>query len=177
MPDNPFAQLTFKELHLFPRALFVFGVGCIAEGMIRPEPPAVCLGIACFFGAVGINILYDLRRSKGDEAIRIRTEKRWMRGFCATAFILSFSRYWAAYLCYPSSAVIFRMLKVFFEQSLELLDRLRREANRLALFAGNFACCRAVRVDLKISAFLSIHNGISALHFGMRTALLQCLPF
>ncbi len=91
MPDNPFTQLTFKELHLFPRALFVFGVGCIAEGMIRQEPLTISLGIACFFGAVGINILYDLRRSKGDEAIRIRTEKRWMRGFCVAAFVLSFS--------------------------------------------------------------------------------------
>ncbi len=88
MPDNPFSQLAFKELHLFPRALFVFGGICIISGIVRAEGTTIFLGLALFFGAIGINILYDLRRAQASDSERPKVELRWMKGFYRAAFAM-----------------------------------------------------------------------------------------
>jgi hypothetical protein len=89
MPDSPFSQLAFKELHLFPRALFVFGGICIVSGIVRAERTDILLGLALFFGAIGINILYDLRRAQAaSDSERSVVELRWMKGFYRTVFAM-----------------------------------------------------------------------------------------
>ena len=94
MADNPISQFTFKELHLFPRSLFALGVFLIGFGTIKSDPMSSGVGLALYFGAIGVNILYYLRRAKPDEATRIHIEKRWMRGFCGVALILCFLAIW-----------------------------------------------------------------------------------
>lgn len=94
MSENPFSQLTFKELHLFPRALFLLGLLALIEGMIRKDRFDVDFGMIFFFGSIGINILYDLKRGKSDEMQRIKTERIWMWGFCMAAFVLTALAIW-----------------------------------------------------------------------------------
>jgi hypothetical protein len=88
MPDNPFSQLAFKELHLFPRALFVLGGMWMIDGIVRVEGTTIFLGLALFFGAIGINILYDLQRAQASDSERTKVEFRWMKGFHRTAFAM-----------------------------------------------------------------------------------------
>jgi hypothetical protein len=91
-----FGSLTFKELHLFPRAVFALGAVILAYGIVRDKPAHFFSGLALFFGAIGINILYDLHRTKtGKDTSAI--EKKWLIGFCAASFLvvaIAFAFYW-----------------------------------------------------------------------------------
>ncbi|MFZ0869079.1 MAG: hypothetical protein WAU76_10570 [Candidatus Sulfotelmatobacter sp.] len=91
MPDNLTSQLTFKELHLFPRVVFALGGVSIVAGIVRAEGLNISLGVAMLFGAIGVNIVYDLRRGQtSDEGKKREIEVRWMRGFYRTAFTIAF---------------------------------------------------------------------------------------
>lgn len=89
MADSLISQLTFKELHLLPRAVFALGAFMIVWGQVKNEPLDSLMGFVFFFGAIAVNILYDLRRSRGDEETKNKTERRWLYGFCLAAFLFA----------------------------------------------------------------------------------------
>lgn len=86
MADDLISQLTFKELHLFPRAVFGLGVFLIVYGTYHSDANSILSGVFLFFGSIGINILFDLKRAPLDKTGREALEKKWLTWFYRISF-------------------------------------------------------------------------------------------